>query len=183
MKTITQSLTVSALMLVSVFTNAQTTFERMYQKYAAKPGFTSVSVSNDMFHLFSSFGEAKDSNSAEMRKVMNQLTGLKALVCDVDSTTPALALAFYNEATAAFPPPTYQELITVEDSGENIRFLTRQDASGKIHELVMLIKSTRQNIAMTITGNINLSTISKLSKAMDIKGLENLEQLKGKKKK
>lgn len=182
MKKIIKSLTIAAFLLIPIFMSAQSPFEKMFQKYSAKQGFTTVSVSNDMFHLFMSMGDEKDTNTVELRKVMSQLTGLKVITCDIDSTNPARALAFYTEATAAFPPPIYKELITVAGIGEISRFLTKSDAAGKIHEMVMLTKGIKQHIAMSITGNIDLATISRLSKAMDIKGMENLQQLKGKKK-
>lgn len=178
MRYIIQSWLISIFLVFPLIINAQGRFDKVFLKYNGKPGFISVRVSNDMFHLFASMTEVKDSNSAEMRQIMNRLTGLTALVCNIDSTSPACAAAFLAEATAAFPGPVYKDLMTVENEGEHIRFLTRQDAAGNILELVMLIKDTEQNIAMSITGAIDLATISRLSKAMDIKGMENLNELK-----
>jgi len=179
MKTITQKIITLAIVLLPCISNAQSIFDKIFEKYDGKPGYTCVSVSNDMFHLFASMANSPDSSTVEMREMMNRLTGLRVVTCDVDATTPlARAIAFYNEAAAAFPQPAYQELMKVDDKDEHILFLTKKDAGGTIRELVMLVKSNLQGVAMRITGNINLHTVSLLSRVMDIKGMENLKEEK-----
>jgi hypothetical protein len=72
--------------------------------------------------------------------------------------------------------------MTVNEGRENFRFLTRQDASGKIQEMVMLMKGKHEVMVLSLTGIIDLSGISKLSKGMNIHGMENLEKMKEDKK-
>jgi hypothetical protein len=161
-----------------MFVNAQSPFDKIYEKYAGQEGFTSVNISKDMFQMFASMGDPKDTSSMEMKKMMDQLSGLKVLTCRVDSLKPAKATAFFNEASAAFPASTYKELMTVNDEGQNIRFLTKQDGGSKISEMVMLMKDKHEMVVMSLTGSIDLSTVSKLSKSMNIHGMEGLEKMK-----
>jgi hypothetical protein len=118
-----------------------------------------------------------------MQKMVSQLNGLKVLTCNADSTKPGKAAAFYNEVAVLFPATAYKELMTVNDDGDNIRFLTKQDAAGKISEMVMLMKGKHESVVMSLTGSIDLSTVSKLSKSLNIHGMENLQKVKSDKKK
>jgi hypothetical protein len=183
MKTLIKSFVVSAFILIPYFMNAQSPLDKVFDKYAGKEGFTTVNISKEMFQMLLSMADDKDTSNREMQKMMGQLNGLKVLTCTVDSTKPAQAIAFYNEASAVFPPAVYKELMTVNDDGSNIRFITKQEGNGRISEMVMLIKGKHEMVVMSLTGIIDLSTVSKLSKTMNIKGMENLKNLKDKNKK
>ena len=68
--------------------------------------------------------------------------------------------------------------MTVNDGGSNVRFLTKQDGNGKITEMVMMAKGKEEMVILDMTGLIDLSTISKISKSMNIHGMENLQKMK-----
>jgi len=172
--------TFSLLLLIPLLVNAQSPIDRIFEKYTGQEGFTTVNISKDMFQMFSGMGDAKDTSTMEMKKIMDQLTGLKVLTCNADTVKQGKATAFYNETVALLPASVYKELMTVNDEGNNMRFLTKQDASGKIQEMVMLSKGKHEIVVMSITGSIDLSSLSKLSKRMNIHGLENLEKMKDK---
>lgn len=44
----------------------------------------------------------------------------------------------------------------------------------------LMIGGGKDNVLICITGNIDLKSISKLSKAMDIEGMENIEKVEKK---
>jgi hypothetical protein len=183
MKNMIKSLVVMAAMLMPLFMQAQSPLDKIYEKYATKNGFTTVNLSKDMFQLFTNMADDKDTSTVAFKKAIAQLDGMKVITCNVDSTKPALALAFYDEVAAVFPPSVYKELMTVNDDGNNVRFLTKQDAAGKIREMVMLEKGKKEVVVMNLTGIIDLTTVSKISKSMNIKGMENLKNYKEKGKK
>ena len=177
------SFAVMIMILLTANTKAQTPIDKVYEKYAGEDGFTAVNISKEMFQMFQSMGnDNSDSDAKDMKKMMEQLNGLKVLTCNADSTKPGKAQAFYNEVSILFPASVYKELMTVNDGGNNIRFLTKQDAGGKIREMVMLMKGKHESVVMSLTGLIDLSTVSKLSKTLNIHGMENLEKVKPKKK-
>jgi hypothetical protein len=160
--------------------NAQSPLDKFFEKYAGQDGYTTVNISKDMFQMFAGMGDPKDTSNREMKKALEQLSGMKVLTCKVDSLKPAKANAFYNEASALFPASSYKELMTVNDDGQNIRFLTKQDGGNKISEMVMLMKGKQEVVVLGLQGTIDLSTISKISKSMNIHGMENLQKMKDK---
>lgn len=160
--------------------NAQSPIDKFFEKYAGQDGYTSVNISKDMFQMFAGMGDPKDTTNRELKKALEQLSGLKVLTCNADSLKPGKANGFYNEASALFPASAYKELMTVNDDGNNIRFLTKQDGLGKISEMVMLMKGKKEVVVLSILGSIDLSTVSKISKSMNIHGMEKLEKIKKK---
>ncbi|HTX88535.1 MAG TPA: DUF4252 domain-containing protein [Bacteroidales bacterium] len=161
------------------FVSAQSPIDKVFEKYAGQEGFTSVNISKEMFQMFGQMlMDKKDTDAIEMKKMMDQLNGLKLLTYTVDSTQMSKAVTIYNEFAGLFPASAYKELMTVNEGRENYKFLTRQDGAGKITELVMLMKGKHEVMVISMTGNIDLSSISKITKGMNIKGMENLDKLK-----
>jgi hypothetical protein len=161
-------------------TNAQSPIDKVFDKYSGQDRFTTVNISKEMFQMFlQMIGDEKtDSNAVEMKKMMEQLTGLKVLTYNIDSANMVKAVSVYNEFSGLFPPSSYKELMTVSEGRENYKFLTKQSSGGNVSEMVMLMKGKNEVIVLSVTGIIDLSTISKLSKSVNIKGMENLKKMK-----
>ncbi len=159
--------------------NAQSPIDKVFDKYASQDGFTSVNISKEMFQMLMQIGQgdSKDTSMVDMKKMMEQLTGLKVLTFSFDSTKVVKAVAVYNEFAGVFPAGTYKELMTINEGRQNIKFMTKQDAGGKINEMVMLMKDKTEVAVLSLTGNIDLSTVSKLSKGMNIHGMEGLRKM------
>ncbi|MFC2116899.1 DUF4252 domain-containing protein [Bacteroidota bacterium] len=77
------------------------------------------------------------------------------------------------------PKNEYQELMVVKDSESDIVFLAREE-QGVIVELLLIVGGEDDNALIAITGEIDLATISNLSKTMDIEGMDELEKLEEK---
>ena len=169
-----------AFLTAPILLNAQSPIDKVFDKYASQDGFTSVNISKEMFQMLMQMGksDSKDTSMADMKKMMNQLSGLKVLTFSFDSTKMVKAVSVYNEFASAFPPASYKELMTVNEGRQNIKFMTKQDASGVISEMVMLMKDKTEVAVLSLTGNIDLSTVSKLSKGMNIHGMEGLRKMK-----
>lgn len=168
------------LMWGPLLATAQSPVDKVFEKYAGQEGFTSVNISKEMFQMFQQMGTAnlKDSTAQEAKKMMEQLNGLKVLTFNFDSTNIVKAVSIYNEFAGAFPPSAYKELMTINEGREYIKFLTKQDGSGKILEMVMLMKDKKEVAVLSLTGTIDLAMVSKLSKNMNIHGMENLKKIK-----
>ncbi len=181
MKNIMLSLLMGAIMMMPSLLRAQSPIDKVFDKYATQDGFTSVNISKELFQMFVQMGKDKvnDTTMANMKKILEQLNGLKVLTFAFDSTKISRAVAVYNEFSGVFPSSIYKELMNLSEGRQNIRFLTKQDANGKITEMVMLMKDKNEVAVLSLTGIIDLSTISQLSKGMNIHGMEGLQKMKG----
>lgn len=179
MKKLMLSIVCMAFLMIPILVNAQSPIDKVFEKYASQDGFTSVNISKEMFQMLMQLGQgdSKDTNMVEIKRMMEQLTGLKVLTFAFDSTKIVKAVSVYNEFAGVFPAGTYKELMTIIEGRQNIKFMTKQDASGKINEMVMLMKDKNEVAVLSLIGNIDLSTVSKLSKGMNIHGMEGLKKM------
>jgi len=168
----------TVLLSVPLMLSAQSPLDKSFEKYAGQDRFTTVNISKEMFQMFTQMVDQKDTSMAEMRDMMNKLNSLKVLTYTIDTNNYSKAVTLYNEFTALFPASTYKELMTVNEGRDNYRFLTKQDGSGKISEMVMLMKGKTEVMVLSLTGTIDMSNVSKLSKGMGIKGMEGLHKMK-----
>jgi len=147
--------------------------DKLFEKYGGKEGFTTVTISKQMFELFSQV-ETNSKEDKDTKDVTSKLTSIRILTLEKKGDNPTIN--FYKELEKDLPSSQYKELMTVKEKGQDVKFLTHEE-NGKITELI-LICGGDDNALICITGEIDLKTISKLSKSMQIQGMENLDQIK-----
>ena len=150
--------------------------DRVFDKYAGQEGFTTVYISKYMFSMFANLDEVEDEDMDEVQQVFGKLTGIKILASEDGSPE---GINFYEEIMKDLPRGEYEELMVVKDSESDVIFLAREEG-GVIVELLLIVSGDDDNALIAITGEIDLNTIAKLSKAMNIDGMEELENLEEK---
>ncbi|MEM9053036.1 MAG: DUF4252 domain-containing protein, partial [Bacteroidota bacterium] len=70
----------------------------------------------------------------------------------------------------------YELLMSVDEKDEKVRFFVREEGDD-ISELFMIVGGEGNLFLMSISGLIDLDKISKISKNMDIGGMDYLENL------
>ena len=162
-------------LLVALFTlvlsKAQSPADDLFDKYAGKEGFTTVYISKYMFDLFSNF-ESTDPEAEEMAEVVRNLTGIKILA----SEKPDESINFLKEIKKKISTDGYKELMIVKEENQDVQFLVREN-EGKISELLLIVSGEGENVLMSIQGNIDMKNISKLARALDIEGMDKLENM------
>ena len=169
---------VIAILIVTVLAsfqaNAQDAISKFFGKYENDEDFSHVSVTSRMFGLFTNM-EMDSEENQELMDAISKLKGLKILAND--DTKKAKEL--YKEAFSLIPKAEYDELMSVRDEDKDMKFMIKEK-DGKISELLMVMGGEKEFFVLSLFGEIDLKQISKISKAMDIDGLEGLEKLKDK---
>ncbi len=180
MKTITFKAVLLFFLLAPFISIAQyqSPIEKVYQKYAGQDGFTSVNITKELFQMIMKIDiQGEDTEDVkEIQNAMEQLDGLKVITYE-NTENPEKVKAIYKEFTSLFPSGTFAELMVIQEKGNNIRFLTKQDDKGKIQELVMLAEDDGEVTALSLVGRIDMSTVSKLSSSMKIHGMDKLNKM------
>jgi len=83
---------------------------------------------------------------------------------------------FYKEIMDELSLDEYEELMVVKEKDQDIKFLVKEKED-TIVELLLVIGGEGNNALISIRGIIDLKSISKLSKSMNIEGLEKLEEI------
>ncbi len=176
MKTLIVKLIVISALILPVSGLAQSNFNDLYEKYAGQDGFTSINISPEMFKFLSTIDMSdSSSDSKQTQNVMQQLEGLKMLVYEKPEGKEGID--FYEEINRNLSLKDYTELMTVKDSDSDIKFLIKKSGKNKISELLMIVKGEDEVLIMSMTGDIDMNTISDISNSLDMKGMDNLEKI------
>jgi hypothetical protein len=166
-----------ALFSIPIIIKAQNgPVDALFDKYSGKDGFTTVYITKYMFDMFRS-KNVEDKDAEDINRVLGKLNSIKILAVE-DSTVLGKGVNFYNEIMKELPRDKYNELMVVKDKESNVVFLARED-KGVIVELLLIAggKDAGDNVLISIQGQINLDDISKISKTLNIEGMEPLEEL------
>ena len=143
----------------------------LFEKYYNDESFTKVSVSSKMFDLFTKI-EPGDEDEKEILDAISKLKGLKVLAAD----SVANPKKIYDEVISKIASNGYDELMEVKDAEENMKFMIHEKGP-IIDELVMVVGGKRHFVVISLYGEIDLKNISKLSKSMNVKGMEYLQNM------
>jgi hypothetical protein len=156
-----------------VLAQQQDAISKFFSKYMEDEDFTSIYISGKMFGLIAKLPDGED--ELAMKETLKNLAGLRIL-----SSEKANGEQLYQEFSKNLNTKGYEELMFIREKGKpEMQIMIRENAE-KIEELLMLSGSDSSFFMMSLIGSIDLEQISKLSKSMEIDGLENLEKLKDK---
>ncbi len=176
-----------ALMITPCLVMAQGVFD----KFEDVNDVTSIIVTKNMFKLLAQIDV--DSDDPEVKEYMNlvdNLDNIKIFITDnpeVSAQMKADVTAYVNKNSKL------SELMRVKDEGKNIKFYSREGASENyVSELLMFMEGKDiqmddklqgdGTIIMSITGNIDLKQVSKLTKDLNVPGSEELKNIDDKNK-
>ncbi|MCF6352714.1 MAG: DUF4252 domain-containing protein [Cyclobacteriaceae bacterium] len=163
---------VSILILSMLAANAQEdAITKFFSKYQNDESFTQINITGRMFSLFTNF-DAEDKEDQDVIDAISKVKGLKILAKEDISNGQAL----YDEAFRLIDSNEYEELMTIREKDNDMKFLIKEE-DGIIAELLMVMGSNDSFFLLSLVGDIDLKQISKLSKSMDIDGFEKLQNL------
>jgi hypothetical protein len=177
MQKIIFSLMALSLVYLPMKMSAQNTTDDLFNKYGTAEGFTSVNVSSELFSLFAQIAEeSDDAEVRELNKMIRELKQIRILMFNQSDAAAGENIDDFKKELTNLKLKDFTELMTVREADQTFRFMIQKD--GKIiRELLLLIDQPSETGFISITGNIDLKTIAKLSRTMNIQGLDKLEQL------
>jgi hypothetical protein len=164
---------VMAFMMFSVAAIAQNdAVTKFFSKYQNDETFTYANISSKMFSMFTNM-EVEKKEDQEVLNAISKLKGLRVLQKD-DARN---ARELYKEALSLIPMKEYEELMSVRDKDQDMKFFVKEIAPGKIGELLMVMGGDDEFMVLTLFGEIDLKQVGRMGSKMDIDGLKNLEKL------
>lgn len=144
---------------------------KFFGKYADDESFTQVTISSKMFGLFTNM-EAETPEDKEVLDAISKLKGLRILAKE-DARN---ARDLYKEAFSLIPVKEYEELMTVRDKENDMKFLIKENG-GKITELLMVMGGNEDFMILSLFGEIDLKQVSRIGKKMNVSGLDQLQHM------
>lgn len=168
-----------ALILTPVLTMAQGIFDR----YEDEKDVTSVVVTKNMFKLLAQIDiESDDPEVKEYMQMVNSLENIRVFMTENEAVGAKMSadVQKYISGNSGL-----EELMRVKDDGKNIKFYSRPGKNENyVSELLMFLDGEMDGkdgtVVMSITGNIDLKQISKLTKELNVPGSDELKNVKKK---
>ena len=144
--------------------------DKLFEKYAYKDGFTTVFISKHMFQLFV---DQKDKNE-DPEELKEAITGLESIkILTVEDSTLNKKIDFFKEIGQQIPFEEYTTLMIVKEKDQQLRMVIKEK-NKRISEFLMLSGGS-DNTLICIKGIVDLNSISKISKAIEIQKLKEME--------
>ena len=170
-----------ALLMAPVLVSAQNQFD----SFEDENDVTSVIVTKNMFKLLSKMDlDSQDPEAKEYLAMVDNLDNIKVFTTENPTVASKMdaSVAKYVASSKGLG-----ELMRVKDDGKNIKFYSKEGKNENfVSELLMHmngnIDGKKMTVIMSITGNIDLKQISKLTAELNVPGSEELKNIKTNKK-
>ncbi len=140
----------------------------LFNRYALKDGFVTVTVSKGALDILSAVDQDTD-----LKIPAKSISSIRILANE--KTKTGQNLDFYKELLPFVPKNEYTELIHVRSVDQNVVMLVKQRAD-VIQDFLMIVGG-KDNALISIQGNMDLKELRKLSSTMPGSGLHHLEKI------
>lgn len=161
----------AAVLVMSAWVaNAQSQFD----KFEDIEGVTSVIVTQKAFSLMSKIGSESDDEYLNMIKNIESLRVFATESLEVAVQMEAAVKSYLKTANL-------EELMRVKDGDSNVIIYVKEGKSEDfVKELFMFVKdsekTSKESVIISLTGEIDLNQVAKLTQKMDLPGGEHLEK-------
>jgi hypothetical protein len=179
MKTI---VTFCLVLLLSLPAASQDLFGKLTEKYASQEGFSATNLTRDMFDLYLKKKQVEP--NTPVYETLKKLSSI--LVVSQSSLSPEKS----GEESGKVVSEIHQLMLnhykslsftlfkTENRMGEDLKVFLKKTGE-KINALSLITASPTRVILVELNGDIDLSSVSDLNKALNIRGLENLSRING----
>lgn len=177
---------VMAIMLLPMFGNAQDIFD----KYSDNSDVTFVSIKPKMFQMIAKMGiDIDDPEAKAYMDMVKSITSFKTIVTDNKTISADLSKWVKSRSNSL------EELMQVKDDGTEVKFYVKEGKDvDHVKELLIFVNGVDnivkegievngqqrkiETVVVSLTGDINLNEISRLTNQMNIPGGKELEKRK-----
>jgi hypothetical protein len=159
-------------------------FGELTEKYADRDGFSASQITADMFDLY-----IKKRNIDEQSPVFDALKSLdnilvvsqsgvfrRGIATTVETKTDELAAEIHQVILDYYKKNNFTLFKTEKQMGEDVKVFLKKNQE-KIESLALITHSQATTNLVELQGDIDLSTVSQLSQALNLRGLENLYKI------
>jgi len=165
-----------AFMIAPMLVSAQ----GMFDSYEDEKDVTSVVVTKNMFKLLAQIEiESDDPDVKDYMEMVNSLDNIKVFITENKEVGARMKADVQKYVSSA---KGLDELMRVKDDGKIVKFYSKQGSDeNHVSELLMFLDGKMDGkegtVVMSITGDIDLKQISKLTKELNVPGSDELKNV------
>jgi hypothetical protein len=179
---------VMAIMLMPIIGMAQ---KDIFEKYSDNSDVTYVSIKPKMFQMIAKMGiDIDDAEAKAYMDMVKSITSFKTIVTDKAEISSDITKWVKSRSSSL------EELMEVKDDGTEVKFYVKEgNDSDHVKELLIFVNGIDkamkakgveingenrkiETVVVSLTGDIDLNEISKLTSQMNIPGGEHLDKKK-----
>jgi hypothetical protein len=141
-------------MITFTFVYGQKSIDALFEKYAGKDGFTTVTINGSLLKLT----RFLDTNAVHDDKLPAGLTEIRILSQEDKSLNVG---NFYDMVIKDIDLTAYEEFMRIKDSDDDLRMLVRAD--GNTFKEFLMISGGNDNAIIQIKGNLTFNDAKKMS--------------------
>lgn len=155
----------------------------IFEKYEDDDKVTFVAMQPKMFQMLAKMSvNSDDPEAQEFFDLVNSITSFKVITTDDASITKDVDGWVSNRLKTS----SFEELMRIRDGGSNVKFYVKEGKdSDHVKELLMFVTGMKdmdidlngrkmETVLLSLTGDINLKSVSKLTDKMDLPGGDQL---------
>lgn len=152
----------------------------IFDSYEDEKDVTSVVVTKNMFKLLGKIDvQSDDIEVKEYMKMVNSLENIKVFMTENESIGARMKADVQKYVSSS---KGLEELMRVKDDGKNVKFYSKEGRDeNHVSELLMFLDGEMDGkdgtVVMSITGDIDLKQISKLTKDLNVPGSDELKNV------
>jgi hypothetical protein len=153
------------LMITVTLARGQKSIDELFERYAGKEGFSTVTVNGNLLKLVGCFSDDNEDD-----KIPGNITEIRILSQEDEHLKVE---NFYDMVIKDIDLDKYDEFMRVKESNQELRMLVRSE--GNNFKEFLLIAGGKDNAIIQIKGNLTFADAKKISK--DVKKNNGLDLL------
>jgi len=154
------------------FTQSQAVLD-FHDKYKSSGKYLSMRIDGGILNLLSNI----ETNDEEAQDMLDAISKIEAInVHSIDREEDEFDDGDVAKFKKQVHKEKYEELMIVRDGETDVDFLIKEK-KGKISELLLVVDEPDEFVIVSISGEIDLATIAKITDNLDVKGSKHLEKL------
>ncbi|MBB6372654.1 DUF4252 domain-containing protein [Chryseobacterium shigense] len=152
-------------------------FDTLFDRYQEVEGVTSIKIAKPMFGMLSSLN-IDDSQLDQIKPLLSKINGLKILITEnpenADTTEGRKVqdnLSRLSKDVSVFLKNlNYNEIMSVNNSGAKIKFLSSDAKDGMLDDLLLSINGGKgENILVMLDGKLSMDDVNKIINSSETK--------------
>jgi len=152
-------------------------FDKLFEKYQEVEGVTSIKIAKPMFGMLSSLN-IDDAQLDQIKPLLAKINGLKVLITEnpEKANSPEGRKVQNNltelrrDVSSYLKNLNYSEIMSVNNSGAKIKFLSSEAKDGVLDDLLLSINSdSGENILVMLDGKLSMDDVNKIINSSETK--------------
>ena len=153
--------TIAILALFTLTISAQSTIDKLFNKYQGKDGFTTVTVNGNLLKLFADLDDDEEQDE-DIMKYADKFTSIRILAQEDDDVEVG---NFYDYVIDEVNRGGYEEMVTINSEGSDVKIMVR--AEGKVFKEFLLIAGGSDNAIIQIKGSLTMKEVKDMAKSVE----------------